>query len=122
MENRFRILFVDDERALRLLACRMLQDKYEVSTAASAFEALSMTAAGDYDLVITDCEMPGMTGIDLIATVRGRKPDARCLVASGNLDDRRVAWLQKERVPFIHKPWRVREFLDLVAETLTGPK
>ena len=60
------ILCVDDEpnilRALRWL----LQKEFEVVTAPSGHEALALVRQHDFDVVISDQRMPGMTGVELL--------------------------------------------------------
>ena len=64
-----RILVVDDEpRAVELLV-RTLRKEARLDTAASANEAWEKVQAGDFDLVISDQRMPGMSGIDLLSRI-----------------------------------------------------
>ena len=63
------MLLIDDERAV-LAALRLAfedMDRFLVLTAASAEEALSLDTLREVDLVITDKNLPGMSGLDLIA-------------------------------------------------------
>jgi len=86
-----RILVVDDERDLRIIFKRFLEvDGYRCQTAESAEEALEQLANEDFSLVITDINMPGMSGIDLLREIRSRFPEMAVLVISA-VDDRKVA-------------------------------
>jgi|SRR4051812_28472315 two-component system response regulator ResD len=68
MRNRDRILVVDDDGdACELIAMVLSQAGYAVQRAAEGFEALTMAASGRPDLVLTDLQMPGMNGIELIS-------------------------------------------------------
>ena len=89
-----RILVVDDE-PLVCDAVRMMLDfdGHQVKTAASGKEALAMFQEGQFDLVITDFEMPGMKGDELAAAIKAQAPNqpvvmitayAEMLQASGN--------------------------------------
>jgi len=65
------ILVVDDEEILRnLLRDVLTLDGFDVETARSGEEALSVMEARGIDLVICDNNMPGMQGLDLLAEVR----------------------------------------------------
>lgn len=67
----WRILLVDDEPTQRLIMARLLKRAgYEVETAGNGREALSKVEAGDFQLMITDWEMPEMDGIALCSAVR----------------------------------------------------
>jgi two-component system chemotaxis response regulator CheY len=71
------ILMVDDSAAmLQLVAFSARSAGYEVVTAARADEAVAKAAGARFDMVITDLNMPGMDGIELIRSLRAR-PDYR---------------------------------------------
>lgn len=67
----WRILLVDDEPTQRLIMARLLKRAgYEVETAGNGREALARLETGDFQLMITDWEMPEMDGIALCSAVR----------------------------------------------------
>ena len=75
-----RILVVDDSRAMRMIVKRMLTsiDAYADATileAADGREALAVIGSDDPDLVLSDWNMPEMTGIDLLETLNARGSD-----------------------------------------------
>jgi CheY-like chemotaxis protein len=71
-----RILVIDDHAALRRGAQMVLSDEHDVVTAASGAEGLELVEDGDFDAVLCDLQMPGLTGIDvwsrLSERMRGR--------------------------------------------------
>jgi DNA-binding response OmpR family regulator len=70
MRDRDRILVVDDDAdACELIALVLGQAGYAVSSAVDGFEALAIVASARPDLVLTDLQMPGMNGIELIRRV-----------------------------------------------------
>lgn len=84
-----RVLVVDDDehvRKLSALFCRRLG--LEVTTAASGRDALTHLAAsnGDIDAVLLDLSMPGMDGLQVLAEIRGVRPELPILVVSGYTD------------------------------------
>jgi len=86
-----RILIVDDEQDLRIIFKRFLEvDGYDCEIVGSAEEALDQLTREVFSLVITDINMPGMSGIDLLREIRRRYPEVAVLVISA-VDDRKVA-------------------------------
>jgi DNA-binding NarL/FixJ family response regulator len=80
-----RILIADDHSIVRDGLKRILastSDLQVVAEAASGDEALALVKAHDYDVVMLDMSMPGLSGIDLIKRLRLEKPKLRILVLS----------------------------------------
>ena len=79
------VLLVDDEPLVRMTTADMLSDLgYEVIEAESAEQALKMAAEGlPFDLLVTDHLMPGLTGIELVQTLRRTRPALPVLLVSG---------------------------------------
>lgn len=81
-----RILFVDDEELLMQMGHDLLERLgYTVTTRRSSFEALEtfMNDPHQFDLVITDQTMPGMTGIDLARRMLQIRPDVPIILCTG---------------------------------------
>ena len=71
MEDRSRILIVDDDPDIRRVLTLLLRDSYEISQAADGAAALKLLKAqGDTDLVVLDVMMPGMDGFETCAQIR----------------------------------------------------
>lgn len=78
------ILVVDDEGAIRYSISKTLQRVgYQVHTAASGEEALEMMQFQNYDVVLTDIRMPGLTGVELLAQIKKQAPDAVVILLTG---------------------------------------
>ncbi len=76
-----RILAVDDQLYFRVFLEDLLeQEGYEVVTAGSAAEALSLVEGEKFDLILTDLVMPGMGGRELVTEVRKRRADQEIVV------------------------------------------
>jgi CheY-like chemotaxis protein len=81
-----RILFVDDEQALCFVANRMLRQlDYQPTTQTDPRQAQVLFCAqpNQFDLVITDLTMPGMTGVDLAKAMLAVRPDLPVILTSG---------------------------------------
>jgi DNA-binding NtrC family response regulator len=79
------ILIVDDdEQLLKLLVRNFIRAGYEVSTAATAFDAIASCAMETFDLVLSDVDMPKMNGHELARWIAGNHPRIRCVLMSGS--------------------------------------
>src|SRR5688500_7447993 len=80
-----RVLIADDHKIVRDGLKRILAGTTDIQTtteAASGEEALAAVKAQDFDLVMLDMSMPGLSGLDLIKRLRIEKPKLRILVLS----------------------------------------
>lgn len=83
-EKFFRVLLVDDEQLIRKLLARALSGpELEVLEAPSGTAALELFAAERFDLVITDVQMPEMTGIELTRRLKQQVPTLPVVLISG---------------------------------------
>ena len=80
-----RLLCVDDDSAFRQFYKDLLGSYgYEVTVAANAKQALKAFLNGKVDAVLTDLEMPDMTGAELAARLKRLRPDLPVLLVSGS--------------------------------------
>jgi len=88
--NGQRILIVDDEAALVMISSKVLQRlNYTVTGFTSSNEAIAAfkKAPNDYDLVVTDLTMPGLTGIDLADALKEIRQDIPIILATGYIEE-----------------------------------
>jgi two-component system NtrC family sensor kinase len=78
-----RILIVDDEEVIRNLFALALSERYECVTAADTPEALRLLAAQQFALVISDVQMPGLSGVELLRKIVSDFPDTAVIMVSG---------------------------------------
>lgn len=116
-----RVLVVDDDAP-----ARQLVRKYLASRGAVVFEAenpyfaLGRLTDADIDLVITDLNMPGRSGLWLVEEIRTRQPDMPIIVCSG---DERAVTAVNELVPglrVLRKPFVLNDLGDAIEKTLNG--
>ena len=121
-----RILIVDDE-PLELDAWRrtFVMAGYTVTTATNANDALIACDEHAFDLVILDFIMPSMTGVELLARIRKKRPLIRSIIVSGKIDkdadEEGLTTELKTAVEadgYIHKPVANDRLLETVAELL----
>lgn len=117
--RRARILLVDDDVLIAMSSVDMLEDLgHEVLEANSGRQALELLNRGEsIDLMITDFAMPGMTGAQLIETVRAKFPELPILLATGyaELLDGKLS-----DIPKIGKPYTQPQLASEVARMLGG--
>ncbi|HVF50007.1 MAG TPA: response regulator [Pyrinomonadaceae bacterium] len=77
-----RILIVDDEDSARHLFADCLSSRYLCTTAANAEEAFAHLSRESYALVLTDVNMPGLSGIELLRQIVVRYPDTAVIIIS----------------------------------------
>jgi signal transduction histidine kinase/CheY-like chemotaxis protein len=106
-----RIVVVDDEPTVRRIMARTLtQHGAQVREAQSAAEALDTIEKDLPDVLVTDISMPGMTGIQLVETLRARRVDLPVLFVSGaELDAREQASLVALNARLLRKPFDMVE-------------
>ena len=81
-----RVLIIDDEEQIRNLLIDVLGTLYDCSDAGSAEEALAALSQDTFDLVISDIDMGGMSGLELVPRVHSLSPDTVVVMVSGNQD------------------------------------
>ena len=86
-----KVLVVDDKYLIRWAITRVLSDAgYEVSSADDGLEALETATMGSFDFVITDLDMPGLDGWDLLDRLLNLQNPPRVIVTSAQADDDNV--------------------------------
>ena len=102
------ILVVDDEEDTPAVLRELLQKRgYRAEALSSASQCLDYLRSGVADLVITDIQMPGMTGIELCSELHVRHPDVLVIVLTGIADlQQAIAAIRAGAYDFIPKPVR----------------
>lgn len=119
------IIIIDDEEAIREIACRMLEDlgyrPVAFAEPASGIEAFA-AAVGEAALVILDMIMPGASGREIFASLRAIDPGARVLVCSGYaLDGDARDLMAAGAVGFLQKPFTKAELQAALSRALGRP-
>lgn len=119
-----RILFVEDEKVVRVIAARLLRERgYEVIEASDGEEALALAEqhAGLFDLMISDVIMPGMDGPTLLKAARPFLGDAPVMFISGYAEAEFSDLLEGETgVSFLAKPLDLKSLAERVKARIAG--
>jgi EAL domain-containing protein (putative c-di-GMP-specific phosphodiesterase class I)/CheY-like chemotaxis protein len=80
-----RLLLVDDEVALLEVWGEILRDAgWRVETASDGTKALELLVRGSFDAILTDIDMPGLNGLQLLRAIRARDLDVPVVLMTGN--------------------------------------
>ncbi|MBN1256273.1 MAG: response regulator [Planctomycetes bacterium] len=117
--EKYRILVVDDEPQIRKILTTVLKknEAYEVFDAEDGDQALEFLKERnfDWDLVVTDMQMPRMNGFELITELNKQTPKIATLVLTAHKSDENVVkCLEQGAFDYIEKPIAVKEFLKTV--------
>ncbi|MCL7422054.1 MAG: sigma-54 dependent transcriptional regulator [Methylobacter sp.] len=114
------LLVVDDDPGMVDYLTDMLpRAKYAVTGCIDAADALEVIAARPFDLVISDVEMPGMRGLDLMAAIHQRRPEQLVLLmtAFGSVD-LAMQSVRAGACEFIAKPFLIEELYAAIERAL----
>lgn len=106
------VLIVDDDEAARSFCAEALTSLgFATQTAESGARALVLLASGQFDIVLTDVRMPGMSGVDLLKTIKQDYPsvDVVMLTAYGSIASA-VQAMKQGAYDYLTKPFKLEEF------------
>jgi len=122
MADSKRLMIVDDEETLTFSlyqTFKIVSPDYEVDTAASGEEAAEKLRKVNYDLVITDISMPGMSGIELLDYIKANFPGTEVIVMTAyGSEEKKEEAMQSGAQYYIEKPFEIKELKDLVFKIL----
>ncbi len=112
-----RILVVDDERSMReFLEIFFVREGYETSTAGDVDTALLALESDDFDVVISDVQMPGKGGLDLLRAVKEASPETVVIMITAFATaETAIEAMKVGAYDYVTKPFKVDE-LRLVVE------
>jgi len=114
-----RILIVDDEVEITEILADLLSEDYDCLRAASAEDALVRLTEGEFQLVISDITMPGMSGLDMIPHVKELSPDTVVVMISGmQTVESAIGALRLGAFDYLMKPFDLRQVEAVVKRAL----
>ena len=112
-----RILLVDDEKNIRFTVMHALKaEAFQVDAASSGVEGLNMFRHNDYDLLLIDLRMPGMTGLEMLREIRrtaARTPPAAIITAYG-VPQQMIEAASLGAIDCVRKPFSIQMIRGIV--------
>jgi len=121
--TRGRILLVEDDPDAAVFAVHVLSKRaqFDVTHTADPAVALRLAAAGHWDLVLTDLEMPGMTGLELLHALRQVAPALPVAVVTAHVPVGMThAALLSEADAYLSKPLRIDQLISTATDLITN--
>ncbi|WP_405122094.1 sigma-54-dependent transcriptional regulator [Pseudomonas sp. M20] len=117
-----KVLLVEDDRSLReALADTLLLAGHDYHSVGCAEDALTAVAREAFSLVVSDVNMPGMDGHQLLALLRARQPQLPVLLMTAHgAVERAVDAMRQGAADYLVKPFEPKALLDLVARHALG--
>jgi putative nucleotidyltransferase with HDIG domain len=114
-----KILIIDDESSILSVLYSLLSESYECKTATSAVEALEYLRQEEYDLVLSDIMMPGMSGLELLEEISRISRDTVVVLISGNLNiQSAIEAMRRGAFDYVTKPFNLSEVETAVQRAL----
>ena len=115
-----RILVIDDEAVIRMLVMEILEAAgYEITGADSAERALALLDDTEFDLVVSDVVMPGLSGLELLELVRERHASLPVVLVTGaGTYDTLSQALTRGAAGLVTKPFAHADLQSAVADAL----
>ena len=113
------ILVVDDEDTVRNNLFELFAIQHTCHMAATAEQALSYLSVEEYDVVVTDYQMPGLSGLDLLQHVRDTQPNTPVVLISGvSTQERAKELIQLGAFAYVVKPFSLSEIEEVVNQAI----
>ncbi len=118
MNDKIRVLLVDDEEALVRGLARILKHRgFDADTALSGFDAIELVKRGRYDVVVLDIKMPGMDGIETLSEIKKLAPETEVIMLTGHASiSSGVQALRMGAYDYLLKPCDAEELSEKIRE------
>lgn len=110
------ILVIDDNAVIRDVATFTLRDHYDVTVANNGKEGITLAKSTQFDVIITDIQMPEMDGLEFVAEIRKNKSYAQTpiLIVTVNLEENKEKIKASGATGWILKPFDPKKLLATV--------
>jgi len=113
-----KVLLVDDEQDfLDALSERMKNRDMEVSTAASAKDAIALVEEGAFDAIVLDLMMPEMDGLQTLVALKEKNPDLQVILLTGHATvEKGIQAMKLGAADFLEKPVDLKTLSEKIKE------
>jgi len=120
VSDKGRILVVDDERSMQeFLEILFRREGYDVQAVGDVDSAVTAVESDDFDVVITDLQMPERSGLELLTAVKETSPDTAVIVITAFAStDSAIAAMKEGAYDYVTKPFKVDEIRVTVEKAL----
>ncbi|NDU85486.1 MAG: response regulator [Ferrovum sp.] len=118
------ILVVDDMLSIRTVIASLLRSSgYKTMEAGSGDMGLQLVRSNSFDLIISDWNMPGLTGAQFVSAIRAKDSVVPVIMVTAEADRGCILEMKKIGVNgYISKPFKPQILLDIVGKILADPK
>ncbi|MBA4371651.1 MAG: response regulator [Thermodesulfovibrio sp.] len=114
--NKIKVLIVDDEHDFAAtLAERLCLRSYDARIVVNACETLSLIDKIKPDVVLLDLNLQGISGIEILMTLKNVSPEVEVILLTGHMDiARSIEGLRLDSFHYIFKPFDIRELTEKI--------
>ena len=113
------ILVIDDDKTLLLTLEQYLKNAgYQVINAINGLEGLKLVKSADYDLVITDIDMPYVSGVGVISALKEKHPNIPAVAITGFGEEPLEAAKEKKADVMLNKPFEMSILIGHIEKLL----
>ena len=117
LEKKYKILAIDDEEPIRELIIDLLSDKYFIDTVPDCFKAQKSIEEKDYDCILCDLRIPGMSGMEFYNHLKeNHSPYAKRIIflTGDTYDQESQSFIKKTGNMYLAKPFKIDDFFDQI--------
>src|SRR5579871_5207761 len=115
--RRLRILLVEDDAIFAAVTAEVMRERALVRWTPTAESAIAAAGEKDWDLIITDVELPGMSGLELVMKIKAAQPHVATLILTGHRSfDNAVEAIRVGADDFLTKPVDRRTLIEKIDE------
>lgn len=122
--NKTKVLVVDDEvEFASTLAERLQLRGYDAKSVYCAEDTFAVVKSEPPDVILLDLKMPGMSGIEILMTVRTFAPDIYVILLTGHMDvEKEIEGISLDNFDYIMKPVDIKELIQKIEDAVKQRK